>query len=95
MAKQSATNRAHHQQLIEHTRDRASYNGHGFVTGRQGARGHDMTPSNLHLQGDAHIPQGVLKDLPSNKQNTASFEGSADADAAATGDYSSVDCSDK
>jgi hypothetical protein len=81
----------HVSELTGHLLDSADYNAHGHAQGRQGRAGHEMVPNNLHLQGDAHIPQAALKDLPQNRQNAFSESGSADASADRTGDYGSAD----
>jgi len=86
LAERESANRQHHQELIGHTLDSASYNAHGHFVGRQGA--HEMVQSDAHMQGSGeasrgkpYIPQGVL--------NTATKDGSVGSDdnQQATDDY--------
>jgi hypothetical protein len=94
VAERSSANRKHHSELIGHTLDSAAYNAHGHAVGKQGARGHTMTPSDAHMQGDhAYIPQSVL---PANRQNQSSDgAGSASANDPSTSDYATADPGDK
>jgi len=87
-----AVNDAHHQELAGHLIDNSIRAGHGgHMLGKQGPKGHDMPPNDLHLQAGSYIPRGVMSKLPTNTENTSSENGSADANPQGSDDYGSVD----
>jgi len=66
-AERESANRQHHQELIGHTLDSATYGGHGHAVGSQGKAGHTMVPNDSVFQGSGetsrgkpYIPQSVL-----------------------------------
>jgi hypothetical protein len=87
-AEREAANRQHHQELVSHTLDSATYGGHGHAVGLQGKAGHAMVPNDAALQGkDAYIPQAVL--------NVATKDGSAPFDDPSAKDYGTTDTGDE
>jgi hypothetical protein len=82
---------SHVQQLSDFTLQSSRYNAHGHAEGRQGAKGHEMPPSDAHLQrdGDRIIPQGAFAKVPQTMDTTGSGPGFDESARAAN--YGMVD----
>jgi hypothetical protein len=90
-AERDAVNRAHHTQMAGHLIENAVRAGHGgHMLGRQGgAKGHEMPPSDAHLQSGQYLPQGAFAKVPQNTSSDGA--GSANANEPDADDYGRVD----
>ncbi|MGA7770460.1 MAG: hypothetical protein WCA27_30030 [Candidatus Sulfotelmatobacter sp.] len=93
-AERETANRTHMQEVAGHLIDNAVSAGHGgHMLGRQGgAKGHEMPPSDAHLQSGQYLPQASFAKVPQNTSTSRSNE--QNADNPASKDYGVADCGD-
>ena len=91
-AERDAANRTHHEEMAGHLLDnsiRAGHGGHYLGKAGPGSTGHDLPPSDAHLQVGQYIPKGAFAKVPQSTSSDGS--GSSDFNDPSTGDYGTVD----
>ena len=89
-AERESANRQHHQEMADHLLTntlRAGHGGHMLGKSGPGSTGHDLPPSDAHLQSGQYIPQAVF--------NTATKDGGSGFDDPSAKDYGTTDAGDE